>query len=189
MTRACYVLGMTHPPELTRLRDRRKVIADNIGSHRIAISALEAEDRELEIAERVFLRFSGDADQKISELVDTVAAAGSDDGKPADIPTFPEMITESLRHAIERGHRGMEPSQMVSYVRQRWWPDVPATSIGPIAWRMWKRGDLIKDGGVYRLPTSSPRGDAGAVAAPAFTEPTSQSMEAAEHGSKGNGVP
>lgn len=41
---------------------------------------------------------------------------------------------------------------MADYIRVRWWPNVPGVSIGPSAWRMWKRGLLVKDGYLYKLP-------------------------------------
>jgi len=163
---------------MIRLQARRKLIAEEIGNHRIvlethikAIEELEAEDRELTIAERVLLRFSqgGDAAEaaKQPELpIQGESTLGGRAVKPDNIPTMPEMIIEALKLAESQGAPGLEPNGMVSYIRGRWWQDAPTESVGPIAWRMWKRGELLKEGARYRLPSLSPQGETGAVAAP-----------------------
>jgi hypothetical protein len=51
----------------------------------------------------------------------------------------------------------MEPKDITAKIREQWWPDAPSQSVGPIAWRMWKKeGRLVKDGNLYSLP---PNGD------------------------------
>ena len=47
---------------------------------------------------------------------------------------------------------------------------------------------LIKHGKGYRLPKDSPHGETGAVAAPAPSQQSRQSVEAAYNGPKGNGA-
>ena len=48
--------------------------------------------------------------------------------------------------------QGLKPSEMLLLIAERWrWPNVAPNDVGPIAWRMWKRGDLIKDGPRYRI--------------------------------------
>jgi hypothetical protein len=51
-----------------------------------------------------------------------------------------------------------------------------------------QKGRLVKDGKVYKLPSRFAQAETEAVAASAPLEPTSQSMEAADDGPKGNGL-
>ncbi len=41
---------------------------------------------------------------------------------------------------------------MQEFIAKRWWPYVKAAQISPIAWRMFDRGELRKEGDVYMLP-------------------------------------
>ena len=68
--------------------------------------------------------------------------------KPDGIPTMPDMITKVLRENPE----GLEPKDISAIIDRRWWPGVPVDGVGPIAWRMWKRGQLGKNDSRYMLP-------------------------------------
>ena len=138
------------------------------------ISALTSEDQELEIAERVLERFTRprshaedggnqarlmlgpltlEAEGRVSKPP-TPKVSGTI-SKPEDIPTMPEMIREALRFAKLRGKPGLEPKEMAEFSASKWWQEVDPVSVSPIAWRMMKRGDLIKpldDKPVYTLP-------------------------------------
>jgi hypothetical protein len=145
------------PIDIALIQARRKQIdaaveAENarwqreLESHHARIAALGAEQNELEIAERVFARLSGTSDL-------SPKSTGEDAGKPADLPSVPDMIRDVLAFASERGRsNGLRPAELVAVIRARWWPDCPATAVGPIAWRMWKRGALRKVRGLYVLP-------------------------------------
>ncbi len=50
------------------------------------------------------------------------------------------------------GEEGQTPSEMVSFISRKWWPEVELANVGPIAWRMWKKGQLEKDDSTYRRP-------------------------------------
>jgi Fe-S-cluster formation regulator IscX/YfhJ len=79
--------------------------------------------------------------------------SGSKGKKPEGLPSIPDMILEAIRHAYSLGATGLDPAGLNSYVRGRYWPTVPGNIVGPTAWRMWKRGELMKDGPIYSLPT------------------------------------
>lgn len=72
--------------------------------------------------------------------------------KPKDAPTMNEMITLSLQDAQSRGAIGLEPKDMTEFIRQKWWPHVKGSAVGPIAWRMADQHKLRKIGDLYALP-------------------------------------
>lgn len=144
--------------------ERRRGIANEIREAKERIAALQAEDRELELALRVLARLHGvEPPPKRTEpqllWSNRTVASGS---KPGGTPTIPQMIVESLTAAKEsRGRVGLEPKEITEYVAKRWWPDVTINNVGPVAWRMWRRGELIKQDSVYSLPKDKePDGDA-----------------------------
>ncbi len=72
--------------------------------------------------------------------------------KPADAPAMPLMIMEALLVAHEAGKDRLEPKDITQFVRDRYWPDAPTSSVGPTVWRMAKDGRLRKLGEFYALP-------------------------------------
>ncbi|MDO8324900.1 MAG: hypothetical protein Q7T23_18405 [Phenylobacterium sp.] len=87
--------------------------------------------------------------------------------KPDDIPSVPEMILAVLLKPHLLGDPGMEPKDILARIREKWWPEAPSTSVGPIAWRMAKDGRLVKSGGAYSLPRK-----AGEAEVPSAPRPT-----------------
>lgn len=84
-----------------------------------------------------------------------LSAALNGGGKPLGTPTVPDMIMTLLLESKRRGLNGMEPRDMTRGISRRWWPGVRSEEVSPIAWRMHKRGQLVKDGQVYRLPENT----------------------------------
>jgi hypothetical protein len=122
-----------------------------------AIADLMAKKDELDIAERVISEILVEEGILKKEPEATVAPADPENGvtngaKPEGIPSIPDMITEAIRNAHARGDKGMEPIMMTAFIRARWWPGVSPEKVNPIAWRMWKRGQLSKNGSAYALP-------------------------------------
>ena len=72
--------------------------------------------------------------------------------KPKGIPSMPAMIKMALLDARVHGRHGLEPKAMREHIARQWWPEVRAAQIAPIAWRMFDRHELEKEGEVYRLP-------------------------------------
>ncbi len=178
-------LYQTIMTDIERIRSRRQGIEREIKDAKLRISALTSEDQELEIAERVILRLSGSGTHGHSILpalrqeAHGVAAALREKGitsKPSDTPTMPEMITEVLQYAKLQGRTGLEPKEMAEYIAGKWWPEVSVNNVGPIAWRMMKRGQLIKpskDAPRYSLPNEL---------TPGSTEPSAPSHPDDGHG-------
>ena len=75
--------------------------------------------------------------------------------KPKASPPMPDMIRHALLDAQVHGKAGLSPRQMQEFIAKQWWPSVKSGQISPIAWRMFDRGELQKDGDVYKLPADA----------------------------------
>src|SRR6266446_2142473 len=150
--------------DIGMVQARRAKLDADIARLREEIAELEAKRSELDIAERIFAELSLEGDELNREPVvgdiapeeqtDTPEAPmnGEDHSrKPEGIPTVPDMIIEAIRHANSMGARGLDPKGLKAYIRGRYWPGMPDPVPGPIAWRMWKRGNLNKRGAIYSL--------------------------------------
>jgi hypothetical protein len=146
---------------LTIIFRRRAEIEREMQECRDRLQRLQSELPELDVAERVLTRLGGAQQDSLTaiptqELLDTVADRLLDEtpvvSKPPGIPTMPEMIREAI-HSWERiDPEGLEPKDILRFIAEKWWPEVRPELVGPIAWRMWKRGDLVKNGPRYGLP-------------------------------------
>lgn len=153
---------MADPKNLIAIR--RREIENEITRLLARVEALRGELPELEVAERVWARLSdeGAGNQEretLAEAAATRAEAVVAATKPPGTPTIPDMITTALMEALRKGVIGLEPRDMARYIANRWWPNVPSVAISPIAWRMWKRNDLEKDGPIYKLPRNAETAD------------------------------
>lgn len=143
---------------LALIHCRKAEIEKEIQECRDRITALQAELPELEVAARVLMRLQDSAISKsIDELTDHPAIPPH--AKPANIPTMPDMILEVLdtQAAILQG--GLEPADIRDVIAKKWWPEVRPDVVGPIAWRMWKRGQLRKNGAKYLAPQKNEAAD------------------------------
>lgn len=149
---------MANLSKLKLVQYKRRAIAQKIAQQRDVLTALEAQERDLEIAERVLA--SLDADDQPELVLEPVTEPDPEpansnveqSGKPDGIPTMPEMITEALRDAKARGLKGLEPKDIAAYIASKWWPGVKINNVGPIAWRLYKNSRLAKRQAKYRLP-------------------------------------
>jgi len=53
-----------------------------------------------------------------------------------------------------QGRKGLEPKDIAAEIAKRWWPNVTINAVGPIAWRMYKKGLLRKRESKYFLPSN-----------------------------------
>lgn len=163
--------------ELDIIAIRRNQIAAARTEHEAAIQVLDQESAELDVAERVIARLVASptltthpekADPALTLPEVAMLVTGR---KPPNIPTIPEMIREILKVENELLPRpALTPKQMTDKIRASWWPSVTPTEISPIAWRMAKRKELVKEGPLYRLPTADDF-YAGEIRAPEGDEP------------------
>jgi hypothetical protein len=114
------------------------------------IKAIDDDDEELAVAERVLARIhkidlpKGQAEQLSQE------SKGSKTGKPEGIPTITEMAEMVLRDAEQNGEPSLETKEIVARIRKRWWPSAANNDISPTLWRAaTKLGTLHKDGTRY----------------------------------------
>jgi hypothetical protein len=139
--------GMNHAPDHL-VAERRKALEAEIANLRSRLRALEAELNDLRVAERVWSRLTG------REIPDETRQLYIHANlKPDNIPPMPEMIVEAIEEGIKSGRRGLTPADITTFVRSKYWPQVTINNVGPIAWRMWKRHQLSKEGAVYGLKT------------------------------------
>jgi hypothetical protein len=138
------------------LKQRATALAKENEALTAKVAANEVELHELEIALKVFARYSGDgapSDGKTSN------ASEAPDRKPEGTPTMPHMILSVLKEL----DRPLEPRDITDRIRGRWWPGVESSKVASIVWRMEQRGQLEKIEGTteYRLPkdTEAPEGD------------------------------
>jgi hypothetical protein len=134
---------------------KRRAVQHKLAQHRDAISSLETELSELDIAERVLASLDGEGLQEGVASEPQEEAAPSEPapaGKPEGIPTMPVMILAALQNAKEHGQKGLEPREMAEFIAKKYWPGMPLHVVGPIAWRMHKSGKLAKRGSKYFLP-------------------------------------
>ncbi len=69
--------------------------------------------------------------------------------KPPGTPTTHDMILAALRDAQSRGETGLAPRQIADFIRQKWWPHLKGSSVGPAAWRMYQDKQIRKEGDLY----------------------------------------
>ena len=151
-----YIAVMAKFPSLRDVLQKRREIA-------ATIAELEAEDAELEVAERALGRLAGQPEPQVTALPPEVIAKKTvTPQKPEDIPTMPQMITMALKDAAKNGKAGLEPSAITLFIKKTWWPEADINKVGPIAWRMWRRKGLAKRGSKYSLPKDeTPSGGEG----------------------------
>jgi hypothetical protein len=141
---------MANISKLKMIQDKRRAISRQIVQQREVLTTLEAQERDLEIAERVLA--SLDAEPEPEMEVTLTAADLVVGGKPEGIPTMPDMIFEALKDAKARGLKGLEPKDITAFIAAKWWPSVKINNVGPIAWRLYKNERLTKRQAKYRLP-------------------------------------
>jgi hypothetical protein len=173
MVHSWYEMDMTD--QLKLVRDRRQAVEAEI-EHLIArIAALKAELPDLQVTERTLARLAGvESPPSLSSMFTDppegepeakvitpakLAAALNGGGKPSGLPTMPDMILTLLMEARRRGADGLEPRDLTRGIARRWWPGVKSEEVSPIVWRMYKRGQLRKEGSLYVLPKNSEAAD------------------------------
>jgi hypothetical protein len=72
--------------------------------------------------------------------------------KPTGIPAITDLIVAALEDAVDSGKPGLTPKDMTAFIVKHYWPHARSSSISPIAWRMFDRKQLRKEGDLYMLP-------------------------------------
>lgn len=152
---------------LAKIQMRRRAIAEaranmaeEIEKLRGLDAGLEQEEMELTITERHILKFTiGELERPTTELGARVVATRlaqeavqRSKRKPADVPSVLVMAGTVLLERAERGQIWLEPAEIVTEIKKRWWRDAEQAFIAPQLWRAAKKGRLLKDGTRYALP-------------------------------------
>jgi hypothetical protein len=135
----------------TRLREIRE-----------KISALQVEADELEVALRVFERFSPSESTSKKKTRDKPKLGPA---RPQDIPTNFEM-TEMILKASERdGKNGLTANEIVEQIGSRYWPGVTGAQILPVIYHFARQGRIRKtSGGKFKSLHKSSEGTNAAMA-------------------------
>ena len=141
------------------VRARVAEVEHRIARHQTALAFLEKELLELKVAVQVFERFHARPSYD-DFLPPQEPQDEAESRKPQDAPPMAAMIATIL---LDSDGEPMEPKELLAEVRRRWWKSAPSTSVGPVAWRMAKDGQLIKEGQKYSLPKTAPSRPEGAV--------------------------
>src|ERR1700675_218485 len=106
---------MANISKLKMIQDKRRAISRQIVQQREVLTALEAQERDLETAERVLVALDAESEPELA-LVEPETLTAADlvvGGKPEGIPTMPDMILEALKDAKARGLKGgLEPKDI-----------------------------------------------------------------------------
>lgn len=129
---------------------RQQSIQVEIAELSARVDELKAELGELDVAAKVMARLSEGA-PVAPFAVKAQTFAPPTNSKPEGLPTTPDMILSVLSEAKRNGTSTLEPREIMEAIAKRWWPNVTSEMVGPIAWRMWKQGRLVKDGAKYGL--------------------------------------
>jgi hypothetical protein len=117
----------------TRLREIRE-----------KISALQVEADELEVALRVFERFSP-SEPSSKKLNGDKPKLGP--ARPRGIPTNFEMTEMILKASEREGKNGLTAAEIVEQIRTRYWPGIMGAQILPVIYHFVKQGRIRKTAG------------------------------------------
>jgi hypothetical protein len=142
-------LGME--PDLHTIQVRQREIAAEI-------ERLRAEAAELEIALRVFERFSNPPSKANGGRSRAGAKSGA--SRPEGVPSLFEMTETVIHDAIEAGKPGLKSREIVAAIGNRYWPGVTPSQVLPPIYAFAKKGRLLKTkDGIFSLSRKNKDGN------------------------------
>jgi hypothetical protein len=137
--------------ELEAIKQRQREIREGINK-------LEAESAELDVALRVFSRFS----TKGKSPTKTGTKLGPP--RPEGIPSNFDMISMVLKSAEKEGKKGLTANETVEEIGRRYWPGIQSPQIISFIYQFAKRGRLSKsDKGLFRVKQTAAHQNGGAA--------------------------
>jgi hypothetical protein len=125
--------------ELEAIKQRQREIHEGINK-------LETELAELEVALRVFNRFSSKEKKSPTKTGTKLGPA-----RPDGIPSNFDMISMILKSAEKEGKKGLTANEIVEEIGRRYWPGIQSPQIISFIYQFAKRGRLLKsDKGLFR---------------------------------------
>jgi hypothetical protein len=148
---------MGHQLDSQAIENRLREIRENI-------SALQGEAEELEVALRVFERFSP---SESSSTKNKSSKPKLGPARPRGIPTNFEM-TEMVLTASEReGKNGLTANEIIEQIGSRYWPGVVGAQILPVIYHFAKQGRIRKTaGGKFKSIHKNNEGSLGGASEP-----------------------
>ena len=166
---------MTQVPSLQTIRAKKEALLASAAKYEALAAKARTEAADYEAAERVWLKLVSSetpVNSEGSSLPATEPRVGTGDAymsvggapfvkvertKPTGIPPVPDMIIEALTEASGNLNvDGLSPSALLTFVRQKYWPEATNQDVGSTAWRMWKDGRLARPStGIYALPAKN----------------------------------
>jgi|SRR5262245_45127634 len=139
---------------IARRRDaiakRRLEIANDVTALNKENIALVREDNELVAAQRVIARLMNLPEPQAQAAPPNGARPSAEKaGKPAGIPTVPEMTELILGEAEASGDPWREGRDILAEIKRRWWPTVEPNDVLPTLWRLAHVERLRKKGSKY----------------------------------------
>ena len=156
-----------HQALLAKIETRRKeiavqrsLVADVIATNQSIDDGLQKEDADLEITERYIRQFTeGGLATPVTELAKHIMAERAapvlkvrGKRKPDGLPSVLEMAAIVFRDRANEGQPWLEPAEIVTEIKRRWWKAAEQEFIGPQLWRAARKGRLLKNGTRYALP-------------------------------------
>lgn len=125
---------------------------------RQALAGYEAELAEIEAAERVIARYTGQAGSEGSHADRKEPQAAS--SRSANQPSVTEMIVHVLRSAERQGLAGLEPADAYDAILERGW-QVNKDTLRARMWKMEQGGKLskVENTSLYMLPRENKADD------------------------------
>jgi hypothetical protein len=141
---------------LSIIRDKKQTLARQIDRHEEMLAKLRTQLADFEAAERVLIALGDDGEEAANHGSNGSGQNHvSENRKPSGLRPVPEMIMDALEKARSDGRLGLTPTELLSFVREHYWPDAQPNDVGSTAWRMWKAGRLVKPdekSSIYSLP-------------------------------------
>jgi len=129
---------------------RRQEIANDMTALNKENNDLVREDHELSAAQRVIARLMNLPEPQAQPASQNGAGSPTERaGKPAGIPTVPEMTELILGEAEASGDPWREGRDILAEIKRRWWPTVQPNDVLPTLWRLAHVERLRKKGSKY----------------------------------------
>lgn len=126
--------------DLMKVQSRRKEIS-------FALKALQQEDTELAVAEKVLLRMSG-VEETYTPLLETQDVKKKRNRGEKSVGSY---ILQVLSEK-DPNKSGMTAPAILEIIQQNWIENLKRTSFSPPLFRLKDDNQIIKDGNLYRLP-------------------------------------
>jgi hypothetical protein len=140
------------------LAKRRAFIDQEVERLQRELAALEEEREEIAVAERVYKRITATpsvggalkhgAPKSAPEVSNGALVPPAEESEGVSSgPTLPEMVFTILDEAKAEGRKGVDSSEMLRVIQDRWKPNFTADQVRPTLWRLVKKQKKLRKRG------------------------------------------